>query len=180
MLLSEKIKSEINNLKNESLLTSKIANYQTNNPERPVVSSVSCHASRISEFVDNYLKPEVKKLKSYVKGTMDFIKKIEAIDHYLVSLDVRSLYTSIPHKEGIEAVKQKLKKSKPSISIRVILIFLKLILSLNNFVFNGINYLHKKGSTMGTKCATSYSTSDKLMQFLSAFYRRYLCNLEWY
>ena len=104
-------------------MTSKTANYQTNNPERPVVSSVNCHASRISEFVDYYLQPEVKKLKSYVKGTMDFIKKIEAIDHYLVSLDVRSLYTNIPHKEGIEAVKQKLKKSKPSIGTKVILTF---------------------------------------------------------
>ena len=49
---------------------------------------------------------EVKKLKSYVKDTTDFIKRIEAIDHvrddfYLISLDVRSLYTNIPHKEGI-------------------------------------------------------------------------------
>ena len=56
------------------------------------------------------------------------IKKIEAKDHvsddsYLVLLDVRSLYTNIPHKEGIEVVKQKLKKSKPSISIKVILTF---------------------------------------------------------
>ena len=55
------------------------------------------------------------KLKSYVKDTTDFIDKMETIDHvsddsYLVSSDVRSLYTSIPHKEGIEAVKQKLKK----------------------------------------------------------------------
>ena len=55
--------------------------------------------------------------------------KIEAIDHvtgdpYLFSLDVRSLHTNIPHKEGIEAVKQRLKKSKPSISIKVILTFL--------------------------------------------------------
>ena len=104
----------------------------------------------------------VKKLKSYVKGTADLIKKIEAThrvsdDSYLVSLDVRSLYTNIPHKEGIEAVKQKLKKSKPSISIKVILTFLKLILTLNNFVFNGINYLQKKGCTMGTKCAPSYA-----------------------
>ena len=54
--------------------------------------------------------------------------KIEAKDHvsddsYLVLLDVRSLYTNIPHKEGIEVVKQKLKKSKPSISIKVILTF---------------------------------------------------------
>ena len=75
--------------------------------------SVNCHTSRISEFVDFYLQLEVKKLKSYVKDTAGFIKKIEAINHvsddsYLVSLHVRSLYTNIPHKEEIEAVKQKL------------------------------------------------------------------------
>ena len=172
--------TELNNLKNENLLTLRTANslleekiktpefhllpkkHKANNSGRPVISSVNCRTSRISEFVDYYLQPEVKKLKSYVKDTTDFIKKIEAIDHvsddsYLVSLDVPSLYTNIPHKEGIEAVKQKLKKSKPSISIKVILTFLKLILTLNNFVFNGINYLQKKGCAMGTKCAPSYA-----------------------
>ena len=91
-----------------------------------------------------------------------FLKKIEAMDHvsdvsYLTSLAVRSLYTNIRHKEGIEAVKQKLKKSKPSISIKVVFTFLKFILTLNNFVFNGINYLQKEGCAMGTKCAPSYA-----------------------
>ena len=157
-LHTEKIKSEINNLKNENLLTLRTASslleekiktpefhllpkiHKASNPGRPVISSVYCHSTRISEFVDYYLQLEVKKLKSYVKDTTDFIKKIEAIDHvsddsYLVSLDVRSLYTNIPHKEGMEAVKQKLKNSKPSISIKVILTFLKLILTLSNFAF---------------------------------------------
>ena len=102
--------------------------HKSNNPGRPVISSVNCHTSRISEFVDYYLQPQVKKLKSYVKDTTDFIKKIEAIDHvsndsYLVSLDVRSLYTNIPRKEGTAPVKQKLKKSKPSISMKIILTF---------------------------------------------------------
>ena len=65
---------------------------EANNPG-PVISSIICHTSRISEFVDYYLQPEVKKLKSYVKDTTDFIMKIEVIDHvsddsYLVSLDV--------------------------------------------------------------------------------------------
>ena len=122
--------------------------HKANNPGTPVISSINSHTSSISEFVDYYLQPEVKKFKSYVKDTVDFISKIEAIDHVsdafdLVSLDVRFLYTNMPHKEGIEAVKQKLKKSKPIISIKVILTFLKLILTLNNFVFNGINYLQK-------------------------------------
>ena len=149
-LLEEKIKTP------EFHLLPKI--HKANNPGRPVISSVNCHTSRISEFVDYYSQPEVKKLSSYVKDTTDFMKKIEAIDHvsddsYLFPLDVRSLYTNIPHKEGIEAVKQKLKKSKPSISIKVILTFLKLTLTP---VFNGINYLQKKGCAMGTKCAPSY------------------------
>ena len=123
--------------------------HKAKNPARPVISSVNCHTSRISEFVDYYLQPEVEKLKSYVKDTTDFVKKIEAIDHvsddsHLVSLDVRSLYTNVPHKERIEAVKQTLTKSKPSIRIKVVLTILKLILTLNNFVFNGINDFQKK------------------------------------
>ena len=57
------------------------------------------------------------KLKSYVKDTTDFIQRIEAIDHvsddsYLVSLNVRSLYTNTPHEEGIEDVKTKVKEIK--------------------------------------------------------------------
>ena len=68
------------NLKNENLWTLKTANsllvqkikkpefhllpkiHGANNPGRPVISSVNCHTSRISEFVDYYLQPEVKKL----------------------------------------------------------------------------------------------------------------------
>ena len=110
-LLEEKIKTP------EFHLLPKI--HKANNPGRPVISSVNCHTSRFSEFVDFHLQPEIKKLKSYVKGITDLIKKIEAIDYasddsYLVSLDVSSLYINILHKEGIEAVKQKLKKLKPS------------------------------------------------------------------
>ena len=40
-------------------------------------------------------------------------------------------------------------------SIKVILTFLKLVLTLTNFVFNRINYLQKKGCVMGSKCAPS-------------------------
>ena len=47
----------------------------------------------------------------------------------------------MPHKEGVEAVKEKIQKSKPNISIRIILTFFKLILTLNIFVFNSKNYL---------------------------------------
>ena len=69
-LHTEKIKPKINNLKNENLVTLKSANslleekiktsefyllpkiHKANNPGRPVISSINCHTSRISEFVD--------------------------------------------------------------------------------------------------------------------------------
>ena len=68
--------------------------------------------------------------------------------------------------------------------MKVILTFLKLILTLNNFVFNGINYLQEKGCAMGTKCAPSYANifmgwfEEKfifpLLTNLSDFYLRFI------
>ena len=54
----------------------------------------------------------VKTMKSYVKDTSDFIRKLRTIDKVpkgslLVSLDVRALYTNIPHSEGLKAVKNE-------------------------------------------------------------------------
>ena len=43
------------------------------------------------------------------------------------------------------------------IRIKVILTFLKLILTLTNFAFNGKHYLQKKGCPMSTKCPRSYA-----------------------
>ena len=65
--------------------------HEVNNPRRSVICSVNCH-TRISKFVVTY-NLEVKELKSSVKDTTDFIKKIEPIDQVsddsdLVSLDV--------------------------------------------------------------------------------------------
>ena len=121
-LLEEKIKIP------EFHLLSKT--HKANNHGRPVISFVNCHTSRFSEFADYYLQPELKKLKSYLKETKDFVKKIGAIEHisddsHLDSLYGRSLYTKIPHKKGIETVYQKLTKWKPGTSIKVILNFFK-------------------------------------------------------
>ena len=96
------------------------------------------------------------------KRRLTALKKIEDVnnitnDSNLVSLDVRSLYTNIPHTEGIKVVKKSLQNSRSSISIPISITFLRLILTLNNFVFNGVNYLQTKGCPMGTKCAASYT-----------------------
>ena len=57
-----------------------------------------------------------KELQSYVQDTTDFIKKLESLpednreETILVTMDVRSLYTKIPNKEGKEAIKEFFQK----------------------------------------------------------------------
>ena len=84
--------------------------YNKNNPGRPVISSINGHTSKIPKYVDYHLHPIVKEIPSYVKDTSDFINKIN--NHNIpkgsifVTLDVKSLFTSIPNPEGIAAVKK--------------------------------------------------------------------------
>ena len=130
-----------------------------------MVSSVECHTSKISKFVDHYLQPHAKSLPSHVKATSDFINRINETkdinkDTIPVTLDVKSLYTNIPNYEGIEAVKSVLNSVLP-IATKVIIKSLFLILILNNFVFNGIPYLQKIGCAMGTICAPNYANISK-------------------
>ena len=162
----------INELKSSHLLNEKIANdlssseaktlqfkmlpkvYKVGNPGRPVVSSIDCYTKKISKYINNQLQPHVKELKSYVKHSTDFIRKINGMEKIpdnsiLVTMDVRSLYTNIPNKEGIEAVETTLKSK--NIGTRIISTFPRLVLTLNNFVFNSQNYLQIKGCAMGTK-----------------------------
>ena len=65
------------------------------------------------EFVDYYLKPHPEALQSYIKDTADFINKINGVENikeetFLVTLDVKPLYTNISNNEGIEAAKEAL------------------------------------------------------------------------
>ena len=99
-----------------------------------------------------------------MKDTGDFLRRINTIsppppkNSILVTMDVGSLYTNIPHREGMTAVAQALEnRSSPSIPSRVILKFLSLILMLNNFIFNDEHFLQKKSCAMGSKCSGSYA-----------------------
>jgi hypothetical protein len=138
--------------------------HKKDNPGRPVVSSVGCHTERISAYVDHHLQPFNKELDSYIKDTTAFVKKIQELpeedNRILVTMDVKSLYTNIPNAEGMDAVKARFRaRAKPGDGIlsKVIIQFLTLILTLNNFLFNDEHYIQINGCSMGTKCAPTYA-----------------------
>jgi hypothetical protein len=78
----------------------------------------------------------------------------------LVTFDVTSLYTNIPNKEGIAAANELLQKCrsrqfKPSNNSVIKL--LEMVLTKNNFQFNGKHFLQVGGTSMGTKTAPAYA-----------------------
>ena len=115
----------------------------------------------------------MREIPSYIKDTNDFTNKINNFpvppNSLLVTMDVKSPYTSIPNSEGIASVKKKydryLKKTVPT---KIITTFLALILTLN-FIFNSKVYLQIKGCAMGTTCAPLYANI-----FMSEFKEKYI------
>ena len=78
-------------------ISSKI--HTPNNPGRPVINSIECHTSEISRFINHHLQPVVKQIPSNIKDTNNFIDRVNTfsipVNSILVTMEVRSLYTSI-------------------------------------------------------------------------------------
>ena len=78
-------------------------------------SNCGTPTEKVSEFLDNHLKPIMRKGWSYIKDLSDFISKIQRMcfipDHaILVAADITVLYPSIPHDIGLKALRDVLDK----------------------------------------------------------------------
>lgn len=135
-------------------------------PGRPIVSACSSSTDNISKYVDYTLKPLMQSLPSYVKDTTDFIQKLKSFklahaNSYLVTLDVSSLYTNIPHEDGLDACRFFLTGDSHNfkeLSVDSILRLIRLVLENNHFQFNKDNYLQIKGTAMGSPMAPAYAS----------------------
>ena len=136
-------------------------------PGRPILSANQSPTEHISAFVDYFLKPTIPRLRSYVKDTTHFQQILKDIpplqpNSFLVTLDVTSLYTNIPNKEGIRAVAKTLAKYKPGAqhpNNQSLIQLLDLVLNKNNFEFNGEHYLQTSGTAMGARVAPSFANT---------------------
>jgi hypothetical protein len=118
---------------------------------------------KISEFVDFHLCQHVEALPSFIKDTTDYLHTMVALNPLpsnttLVTMDVTSLYTNIPHSDGIEASKEIWESRSVKIQpIDCLVTMPTMVLIKNNFTFNGDHYLQIHGTAMGTKIAPSYA-----------------------
>ncbi|OCT82230.1 hypothetical protein XELAEV_18024746mg [Xenopus laevis] len=113
------------------------------------------------------LGPLVSYTKFYLRDSGHFLERLDSLniqdgdDVILVTFDVPSLYTSIPHSEGIKACEWLLRRSEQygDIQINFFLELLEIILRMNYFVFQDIFYLQLRGTAMGLNVAPSYANT---------------------
>ena len=111
-------------------------------PGRPIISNCGTPTEKISEFLDGQLKPIIHKSWYYIKDSGDFIRKIKNLADIpegviLVTADAVSLYPSIPHQAGLEALKRALdERENKFISTDDIVKMAEFVLKNSYFQFN--------------------------------------------
>ena len=129
----------------------------------PSVSAVSCPTSQIATYLDHLLTPIFKQLPTYVKDSSDALRvfnnfRFTGAHRYLFTMDVKSLYTVIPHKDGLLALKHFLDKREIQIPPTATLVCLaELVLTTNAFLFNNEAFIQTSGVAMGSKLGPAYA-----------------------
>ena len=83
---------------------------------------------------------------------------------YLARMDLKLLYINIPNSEGKGATKRSLdKQTNKTWATKFIIIFLTIILTLTDFIFNRINYPQIKAYVMGTIFVTEFGSKYKYL-----------------
>jgi hypothetical protein len=144
-------------------------------PGRPIVSDVKSVSRNCASLVEYFLAPIARQLQSYVRDSMQVIAILKRFSlppgAFFFTLDVTSLYTNIPHEEGIAACSRAFLRfpdeKRPDLSI---LSILRIILCSNDFSFCKERFLQTHGTAMGCAFGGSYASI-----FLGEWEERALC-----
>ena len=105
-------------------------------------------------------------MPSYIEDTPDLLRKFEQLNEEgnlppgakPFSIDIKSFYTNIILREGLEAFKEMLDEiPKKSIPTEYLIKLLKLVMECNIFKFNNEFWIQLIGTCMGTRVAPTYA-----------------------
>lgn len=141
--------------------------HKPNNPPRPIISGIDSPTDQCSKFLTLILQPIAEAQPSYLRDTKHLLQIIRDNptinqDTYLVTADVTSLYTNIPHDEGITTILTAIDEHRhltPTFTPdnEIIKLILTFILKRNYFDFMDKHYKQTQGTAMGTKMAPPYA-----------------------
>jgi len=149
--------------------------HKANWPLRPIVSQINGPVAKLNEIVDTYLKPCVAYIPELLQDTTMFLNRLESLrdspnmhpELYLITIDVTSLYTNIPHEEGAKWVSEFYEETYPLwkdrhtnlayLSKGTMYTLIMFILQNNVFGFNHKFYKQLTGTTMGARFSVNYA-----------------------
>lgn len=159
--------------------------HKDNWPLRPIVSQINGPTSKLSEFLDKHLTIAEANIPYLLKDTTAYLNLIKLNSNvtnntFLVSMDVTSLYTNIPHEEGAEFVSNfyietlKFWNDNDSLipltktEIYELILFL---LTNTTFKFDDLIFRQNYGTTMGSKFSVKFANC-----YMHMWFRTYLNN----
>ena len=134
-----------------------------NVPGRPVISNSGYYTENMSAFLEYHLKPIAQEIKSYIKDTNDFLRKLDPLpslpeDIILCTIDVVGLYPNIPHEDGLVAMRKALDaREDKTVSTDSLIELVECVLKNNKFEHNTSFYKQLRGTAIGTKMAPPYA-----------------------
>lgn len=148
--------------------------HKPGNPGRPIISGIGTITVGVSGYMDTVLKPYAISAPSYVRDTTDFLRKIQSLNNLpnntiLATMDVESLYTNIPHNDGLQAIRNTISdKTTADFATKLC----QFVLTHNNFKFGDDLFLQISGTAMGTRMAPQYANifmADLEQRFLNSY-----------
>ena len=132
-------------------------------PFRPQISEIGWLTENKSAYVNKPLQPFLQKIPSYFQNTTQFLNYISIIIYaphnaLIISKDVRTSYSSIPHNDCIKACKiHMMKNGFTFMEISNITKMIDFISTHNYFEFSDESFIQSHGTEMGQKMAPTYT-----------------------
>lgn len=157
-------------------------------PLRPIVSQINGPTSRLNELVDKYLLTAEQNIPYLLQDTTAYLQLIDrnknnGTDCFLVTMDVTSLYTNIPHEEGADWVSghyedtlfdwYRHSASFTPVDRQTMYELITFILKNCTFSFNEQFYSQLYGTTMGAKFSVKFA-NIYMFKWLSRFVDAYV------
>jgi hypothetical protein len=158
--------------------------HKQNYPLRPIVSQINGPTSSINALVDKLLFVAEQQIPYLLQDTTAYLRFIDANKNaddntYLVTMDVTSLYTNIPHDEGVDLVAEFYAETLhfwnnykvevapvPKDTLKSLMSF---ILQNCTFEFCGKYFKQNFGTTMGASFSVKYANI-----YMFQWFRKYL------
>ena len=147
--------------------------HKANYPLRIIISSIDSPTYFLAKFISNILSKSLTKPFSYVKDSIDLKNRLSKIfipiNYVLISLDISSLFTNVPHELVVEGLKKRFHQVVVNTNISEIefIACVKFLLNSTYLTFNNKLYEQVYGTPMGSPI--SPILADIVMQDLETY-----------